>query len=313
MSLRLSTAPHIRSPRSTRRLMFNVVIALMPCAVCGAYFFGLPAVVTMLVSMATAVACEALWQLIARVPVRVSDGSALLTGLILALIISPSAPWWMTMIGSAFAIIIVKQLFGGIGDNFLNPAMAARAVLLASWPAHMTTHLMPTFWGGETVVSGATPLVSGMTDALSYFDLLIGRNVAGAIGETCKLAILAGFAFLVVTRTISWRIPTVTVLTTFVFSWILGFDPLHAVLSGGILFAAVFMATDYTTTPMSSRAQVVYAVGIGVITVVIRNFGNYPEGVTYAVLFMNILTPLLDRYIPHKIYGYRKTKEAKKA
>lgn len=310
MSLRLSTAPHIHSHFTTRKMMGNVLLALLPCAAASVYYFGLPALYTMLISMATAVVSEFLWQKIARQTVRVGDLSALLTGLLLALTISPSAPWWMTMIGSAFAIIIVKQLFGGIGDNFLNPALAARAVLLASWPAWMTRHFVPTGWMGAEAVSSATPLVS---KAASYLDLLLGRDVAGAMGETCKIAVLIGLAFLLITHTISWRIPVFTIASTAAFSWILGFDPLYAVLSGGILFAAVFMATDYATSPMSTPAQTIYAVGIGLITVIIRNYGAYPEGVTYAVLFMNIVAPLLDRCVPNKVYGYKKNKEAKKA
>ena len=161
-------------------------------------------------------------------------------------------------------------------------------------------------------VSTATPLARGAEGSYSYLELLLG-NVPGTIGETCKLAILAGLLLLLLTRTVTWRIPVIMLGSTAFFSWILGFDPLYAVLSGGVLFAAAFMANDYATSPMSSRAQVVYTAGIGLITVVIRNYGSYPEGVTYAVLFMNILTPLLDRFMPHKIYGHQKVKEAKKA
>ena len=311
MNLILSTAPHIRSPRSTQKLMFNVAIALLPSAAAGVYFFGMDALITLLVSMATAVLSEFLWQKINKQTVRVGDGSALLTGLILGLIVSPTVPWWAVMIGSAFAILIVKQLFGGIGDNFLNPAMAARAVLLASWPAYLTKHVLPSCWSGADAVTSATPL-SGAMEA-SYLDLFLGKGIPGAIGETCKAAILLGLVFLLLTKTITWRIPVVTMASACAFSWIFGTDPLETALSGGILFAAVFMATDYATSPMSSRAQLAYAAGIGLITVVIRNYGSYPEGVTYAVLFMNILTPLLDRCMPHRIYGYQKKREAKKA
>lgn len=306
MSLRLSTAPHIRSPRSSTRLMINVLIALMPSAVLGVVYYGLKALMVIMVSMATAVAAEYIWQKLMHLPVRVNDCSALVTGMILALCVTPEVSWWMIMIGSAFAIIIVKQLFGGIGDNFLNPALAARAMMLASWPATMTKHI-----AAIDGVTSATPLAAGMTKAdFPYMELLIGR-IPGVIGETCKLAIIIGLAYLLVSHTVTWRIPTFTVLSSFVLAWILGMDPLYTILSGGLLFGAAFMANDYTTSPMSSRAQIVYACGIGFITTIIRKWGAYPEGMTYAVLFMNLLTPLLDRYIPHKVYGHSVIKEDK--
>ncbi len=330
--------------------MLNVLLALLPSAAAGVWYFGTRALMLLCVSTASAVVAEYLWQKLGRHPVRVGDLSAVVTGLILSLILPPTATWWMAVVGSAFAIIVVKQLFGGIGDNFLNPAMAARAVLLASWPARMTAYVTASRFGADAV-SAATPLAhavdaasaaaslahgadaaatatvlahgadaasaaatlaSSVESSYSYLELFLG-SIPGAIGETCKVAILAGLLLLLLTRTVTWRIPVVMLGSTAFFSWILGFDPLYAVLSGGVLFAAAFMANDYATSPMSSHAQVVYAAGIGLITVVIRNYGSYPEGVTYAVLFMNILTPLLDRFMPHKIYGHQRVKEAKKA
>lgn len=330
--------------------MLNVLLALLPSAAAGVWYFGTRALMLLCVSTASAVVAEYLWQKLGRHPVRVGDLSAAVTGLILGLILPPTATWWMAVVGSAFAIIVVKQLFGGIGDNFLNPAMAARAVLLASWPARMTAYVTASRFGADAV-SAATPLAhavdaasaaaslahgadaaatatvlahgadaasaaatlaSSVESSYSYLELFLG-SIPGAIGETCKVAILAGLLLLLLTRTVTWRIPVVMLGSTAFFSWILGVDPLYAVLSGGVLFAAAFMANDYATSPMSSHAQVVYAAGIGLITVVIRNYGSYPEGVTYAVLFMNILTPLLDRFMPHKIYGHQRVKEAKKA
>lgn len=306
MNLRLSTAPHIRSPHSSTRLMLNVVIALLPAAACGVYNYGIKALMVILVSMATAVASEYLWQKLTRRPVHVKDCSALVTGLILALVVTPETPWWMIMIGSAFAIIVVKELFGGIGDNFLNPALAARALLLASWPAVLTSHTdIVKHFGEVDAITSATPLAN--PSEFSYLDLIIG-NIPGVIGETCKWAILLGLAYLLITRTVTWRIPVFTVGSAFVMAWILGLDPLFSILSGGLIFAAAFMANDYTTSPMSTRAQIVYACGIGIITMIIRKWGAYPEGATYAVLFMNLLTPLLDRYIPHKVYGHKEVK-----
>lgn len=307
MNLRLSIAPHIRSGETTSRLMLNVIIALVPCAIAGIYNFGVNALVVLAVSMVTAVAAEYLFQVIARRPVRVGDLSALVTGLILGLNLPPTAPWWMAMVGSAFAIIIVKELFGGIGSNFMNPALTARAVLLASWPVFMTTFVNPTYWAeGVDAVTTATPLATG---GVAPLDLLLGR-IPGSIGEVSKIMILVGLAYLLITRTISWRIPVIMVATTGLLSWAFGSDPLAAVLSGGLLFGAVFMATDYTTSPMTAKGQALYAVGCGLIVAVIRAFGNYPEGVTYGILVMNVATPLIDKFIKNRVYGHRKEEKA---
>ena len=307
MNLRLSIAPHIRSGETTSRLMLNVIIALVPCAIAGIYNFGVNALVVLAVSMVTAVAAEYLFQVIARRPVRVGDLSALVTGLILGLNLPPTAPWWMAMVGSAFAIIIVKELFGGIGSNFMNPALTARAVLLASWPVFMTNFVNPTYWAeGVDAVTTATPLATG---SVATLDLLLGR-IPGSIGEVSKIMILVGLAYLLITRTISWRIPVIMVATTGLLSWAFGSDPLAAVLSGGLLFGAVFMATDYTTSPMTAKGQAVYAVGCGLIVAVIRAFGNYPEGVTYGILVMNVATPLIDKFIKNRVYGHRKEERA---
>ena len=316
MSLRISTAPHMHNPLTTQRLMQYVFIALLPTAVWGIYAFGFSAALVLAVSVASAVAAEVLWQWIAHQPVRVNDFSAIVTGLILGLNLPSTAPWWMAMVGSAFAIIVVKQLFGGLGDNFLNPALAARAVLLAYWPVHMaaSAYVAPTFFeAGVDAVSAATPLSSpGSYTLLQRF---LGQ-IPGTIGEVSKAAILIGFLFLLVTGTISWRIPVVMVGSVYVFTLLIvggGFESaLIATLSGGVLFGAVFMATDYVTSPIRPVAQIIYAVLIGLIIVLIRQFGNYPEGVTYGILLMNIFTPLIDRFLPQKIYGYQK-KEAKKA
>ncbi|MBE5786463.1 MAG: RnfABCDGE type electron transport complex subunit D [Clostridiales bacterium] len=307
MNLRISTAPHVHHPVTTQRLMLYVLLALLPTAAAGVYIFGLSALWILCISMASAVIAEFAWQKIAKKPVRIHDLSALVTGLILGLNLPSSAPWWLAMIGSVFAVIIVKQLFGGLGDNFLNPAMAARAVLLASWPVHMTTYVTPTlFTAGVDAVTTATPLATGAP----LMDLFLG-NIPGTIGEVSKVAILAGCLFLIVTKTIHWQIPVAVVGSVALFSWAFGTDPLTAILSGGVLFGAVFMATDYVTSPMTAWGQVVYAVGIGLIISIIRKFGAYPEGVTYGILLMNIATPLIDRFIPRNIYGYKK--EAKKA
>ena len=314
MSLRISTAPHMHNPLTTQRLMQYVCIALLPTAAWGVYAFGLPALLVLGVSMASSVLAEFVWQKIAKQPVRINDFSALVTGLILGLNLPATAPWWMVLIGAFFAVIIVKQLFGGLGDNFLNPALAARAVLLASWPVHMTASacVNPTFFqAGVDAVSTATPL--GAPGNYTLMQLFLGQ-CPGAIGEVSKAAILVGLLFLLVTKVISWRIPVIMTASVFCCTMLIGGATpeaaLAAVLSGGVLFGAVFMATDYVTSPITPWGQVIYAVGIGLIITLIRQFGSYPEGVTYGILLMNIATPLIDR-LPRKIYGIKK--EAKKA
>lgn len=307
MNLRISTAPHIHHPVTTQRLMIYVLLALLPTTAVGIYAFGLPALMLLAISCVTAVLSEFLWQKIAKKRVLISDCSALVTGLILGLNLPANAPWWLAVIGSAFAVLLVKQLFGGLGDNFLNPAMAARAVLLASWPVHMTSFVLPTFFSGADAVTGATPLA---TKSAQLMDLFMG-NIPGTIGEVSKVAILLGLLILLFTRTITWHIPFTMVASVFVFSWLFGADPVYAILSGGVLFGAVFMATDYVTNPMTASGKMIYAAGIGLIITVIRQFGAYPEGVTYGILLMNIATPLIDRFLPQKIYG--RQKEVKKA
>lgn len=306
MTLRLSTAPHIRSGVTTASLMRNVLISLIPCVIVGIYNFGWDAVAVIGVSMGTAIISEYLFQIIAKRRVQVGDLSCLVTGLLLALTLPSTAPWWMVLIGSAFAIVLVKELFGGIGSNFMNPALTARAVLLASWPVLMTKFVTPTYWQeGVDAVTTATPLAAGNA---SIMQLLTGA-VGGSIGEVSKIAILIGFIFLLVTGTISWRIPVCMVGAAAAMAWILKIDPLLTVLEGGLLFGAVFMATDYTTSPMTAGAQCIYACVCGILVVIIRKFGSYPEGVTYAILFMNIVTPLLDKYFRHRVYGHGKEKK----
>lgn len=309
MTLKLSGAPHLLAPKDTRATMLIVVASLLPAAAAGIYFFGLNAALVLAVAMASAVASEWIWQKLAKKPVRIGDYSALVTGLILGLNLPAGVPLWIPAVGSVFAIVIVKQLYGGIGHNFMNPAMAARAMLLASWPARMTTWLVPSrrlFTQAADAVSSATALAGG---EYGYLDLFLG-NVPGTIGEVCKAAILLGFAILLLSGVIKWRIPVVFVGVAALCTWAFGSgtfnftgDPLAGVLSGGLLFGAVFMATDYTTSPMTAKGEYLYAALGGLIVSVIRAFGAYPEGVTYAILLMNIATPLIDKYTKRRIYG----------
>ncbi len=321
LNLNVSTAPHVRTHESTTSIMRHVLVALAPALIAGTYFFGLRSLLIAAVCVASCVGFEYLYEKIMKRPVTIGDLSAAVTGLLLALTLPVTATWWMCVIGSAVAILLAKQLFGGIGDNFLNPALTARAVLLASWPARMSgaAFVSPNFLGSVDSVSSATPLAYGARLApggASMLDLFIGK-IPGTIGEVCKIAILIGFVYLLVTRVISWHVPVIIVLTTGVFTWLFaggGIEtPVVAMLQGGILFGAVFMATDYSTCPMSALGQVIFAAGIGLLTAVIRCFAGYPEGVTYAILFMNIVTPLLDKYITPRVYGEaKKTKEGEK-
>lgn len=312
MRLRLSTAPHILAKDNTRIIMQDVLIALAPTTAAGIYFFGWQAALLLAVSILSAVVAEGVWQLAARRPVRIGDLSAAVTGMLVALNLPSTAPWWVAVVGSVFAVIVVKQLFGGIGHNFMNPALAARALLLLSWPVRMTTYLPPQrlidFTGASTaevgdVITSATPLSTG---SASIYDLFMG-NITGTIGEVCKAAILIGFVYLLIRGTIGFHIPVLFVGSVALMTWVLGGDPLYAVLSGGVLFGAVFMATDYVTNPMLLLGQCIFAVGCGVMVVIIREFTQNPEGVTYAILLMNAVTPLIDRFMKRKVYGEVKT------
>ncbi len=307
MNLRLSTGPHLLSRESTRTLMLDVLIALVPTAAAGIYLFGTKAAWVLAVAVISAVLCEYAWQKLMKQPVRVSDLSAVVTGLILGLNLPAQAPLWLPAIGSAIAVLLVKQLFGGLGHNFMNPALLARGILLASWPARMSVFYLPVRVLGSTSVLPSPDAMSAATALIrpsgyATYDLLIG-NIPGSIGEVCKIAILVGFLYMLFVGTVTWHIPVVFVGTTALLTWALGGDPLAAVLSGGLLFGAVFMATDYVTNPMLRVGQVIFAAGCGLIVTVIRQYGSYPEGVTYAILLMNILTPLIDRLTSRRVYG----------
>ena len=308
MNLRLSTGPHYLSRESTQTLMLDVLIALVPTTAAGIYLFGMKAAWVLAVAVISAVFSEYAFQKLAKRPVRVMDLSAVVTGLILGLNLPAEAPLWLPAIGSAIAVILVKELFGGIGHNFMNPAMLARGILLASWPARMSVYYLP------VRVLGATSAVPAGTDAVSaatalirpggyqVYDLLMG-NIPGTIGEVCKIAILIGFLYMLFVSTVRWHIPVIFVGTVALMTLLLGGDPVKAVLSGGLLFGAVFMATDYVTNPMLKTGQIIFAVGCGVLVTVIRLTRAYPEGVTFAILLMNILTPLIDRMTSRRVYG----------
>lgn len=298
MFLSASSSPHIRSKEDTSVIMRDVVIALIPALIASVYYFGMDALILTLISIVTAVVTEGLIQKIIKVPVRIYDGSAVVTGMLLAFNLPPTAPWWLAVIGSAFAIAIVKLAFGGIGQNFMNPALAARAFLLASWGTRMTTFEWP------DIVGTATPLemLAAGGEVPSYMDLFLG-NVAGVLGETSALAILIGGAYLLYRGVISWRVPVIYLGTVAVITLIAGSDPVYHLLSGGLMLGAFFMATDYSSSPVTAKGQVIFALGCGILTSVIRLWGGYPEGVSYSILLMNVATPLIDKYTRPRVYG----------
>ena len=304
MKLNLSPAPHVHASQTTQALMLNVIIALIPCALAGIWVFGPGALILICLCVLGAVASEYLWQVLTSQPVHVNDLSAAVTGLILALNLPATTPWWVALMGSAFAVVVVKGLFGGLGDNFINPALAARAMMLAAWPRYMTVWRQPAGWNlAADAVTTATPLSSPGNYTLTQLAL---GSIPGSVGEVCKIAIVIGFIYLVVTKTITWRIPVVMVASATLFCTLLGMDPAASALSGGLLFGAVFMATDYVTCPMDPIAQIVYAALAGLLVALIRKYSSYPEGVTYAILLMNIAAPIFDHFCKRHVYGHEK-------
>ncbi len=305
--LTISTNPHIKDKDNVNKIMWFVVLALLPAAIAGIYFFKTKALLTIIVSVISAVLTELLIQKLTKKEITIKDGSAVLTGLLLALVLSPLVPWWTTMLGAIFAIAIGKMAFGGLGHNIFNPALAGRAFLVASWPALMTTWLLV---DGTT---GATPLgllkLEGIKTA--YNPLLIG-SIGGCIGETSAIALLIGAAFLFYKKIITWEIPATYIGTVFIFALIFRQDPIFHILAGGLLIGAFFMATDYVTSPLTRNGKLIFGFGCGFLTIILRLFSGYPEGVMFSILLMNAATPLIDRYTKLKPFGYRKpAKEVK--
>ena len=312
----VSSSPHIRTNETTTSIMRDVIIALIPALFCSIVFFGLRSIYIVAISVSACVGFEYLWQKITKKPVTISDGTAAVTGVLLAMNVPVTAPWWMMVIGSFVAIIIAKQLYGGVGHNFVNPALAGRAFLLASWPVLMTRWVMPFSTGfpiSPDLVSAATPLAilkgTQVGELPSFVDMFIG-NMSGCLGETSALALIVGGAYLVIRKVISPRIPLCFIGTVAVLSFIFSNGDLSAsesvlysILSGGLMLGAIFMATDYVTSPITAKGQAIMGIGCGVITFVIRKFGGYPEGVSYAILLMNIATPLIDKYCRPKKFG----------
>lgn len=314
----LGSSPHAFSLVDTPRIMLSVVIALVPATAYGIYLYGLAALGVVVTSIVAAVLSEYLFRKIIKANTTIGDFSAVVTGLLLALVLPPATPLWMVALGAVFAIVVAKEFFGGLGANPFNPALIGRAFLLMSFPAAITSWVLPKGMTLATdAVSAATPLNmlkqgTALSDVAKYFgasdtgafyrQLFMGYR-SGCIGESSILLVLLGGLFLLGIGVIQWIVPVSVLASTFVFSWVLGMDPVLGLLTGGIVFGAFFMATDYATRPMTAYGQAIFGVGIGLITVLIRKFGGYPEGVTYAILIMNILTPFLNKLRPKK-YGF---------
>ena len=327
LKLIASSSPHIRSNEDTRSIMLDVIIALLPAMGWSIYCFGIKALVLTLVSVVSCVFFEWAYRKLMKKSCMVGDLSAVVTGMLLSFVCPVDLPWWVIIIGAFFSIVVVKQLYGGIGCNFLNPALAGRAILLASYATAMTTWTLPTS-KVDTVVSTATPLAimkegtvekfTELTANYSVGDMFIGR-VGGSLGEVSALALLLGFAWLLIRKVISWHTPVAFIGTVAILTLIsapAGIDNvqymLYNVFGGGLMLGAIFMATDYATSPVTKPGQMIFGIGCGLLTCFIRRFGSYPEGVCYSILIMNCTTWLLDKYIRPTIYGAVK-KEKKEA
>lgn len=309
-NLTISYSPHIHGENNIRKIMLDVLIALIPAFIGSLYFFGLKALVTVATSVAFSVLFEYAWNKITNKENTTNDLSAMVTGVLLAFSLPPQIPLYMVIIGDAFAIIIVKCFYGGIGQNFVNPALAARAFLLACWPVAMTSYCPPSdpfslFSSSVDATSGATPLnvLKYGGEVTSLTDLFFG-NTMGCIGEISTILILIGAIYLLVKGIINLVIPATYIITVGVFGALFSdFSFMFHILSGGVMLVGFFMATDYATSPVSRKGQFIYAFGAGIITGVIRLFGGYPEGVTYAILIMNVVTPLLDKHAKPRLFG----------
>ena len=328
LKLSVSSTPHIRANNSIQDVMLDVIIALMPVAFAAVVLFGQRAFAVMLVSVISCVGFEWLYQKLAHKKSTIGDMSAIVTGLLFAFCLPVNVPYYIVVIGAFVAIIITKQFFGGIGQNFMNPALVGRVFVLASFPVALTkfpwtkVHI---FTKEADIITGATPLSAEWTYSVPSIKTQFlgvyetGAALPGCLGETCALAILIGLAYLLIRKVISIRIPLAFVGSVFVMTLLFGGNavasvqnPIAAVLSGGILLGAVFMATDYVTSPTTAFGQVIFGIGCGVITCIIRFWGGYPEGVSFAILLMNILTPLIDKWTVPKAFGFVNGKGGRK-
>jgi Na+-translocating ferredoxin:NAD+ oxidoreductase subunit D len=318
----ISASPHIKSNQSTKGIMWTVNLALAPAAIMGMFYFGLLGIQTYVLCIVSSVVSEYIYQKLMKQKITINDGSAFLTGLLLAMNLPPSVPFYIPFLGSFFAIVLTKQLFGGLGFNLFNPALMARAFLMVSFPKILTTWVEPvkSFVASDTVTT-ATPLgilkLDGYAKVIEafggqyqlYMNLLMG-NRSGSLGETAIFLLFVGGCFLLLTRIISWHIPVAYLGTAALMAWIFGAkgvffggDPLLHLLSGGMMLGAFFMATDYVTSPMSSKGKIIFGIGCGFLTMLIRLKGAYPEGVMFSILIMNCFSPLIDKAFQPKVFG----------
>ncbi len=326
IKLTVASSPHVRCNETIPKIMWNVVAALVPAAAFGVYYFGVNALVNIIVAIVSAVIFEFLWEKAMHKRITITDGSAVITGLLLAMTCPPSLPWWMSIVGSFLAIVVCKQAMGGLGYNIFNPAHVGRAGLMVSWPVAMTTW---TQVNGTVIdgVAGATPLnvfKHGGSDALFqlfgtndwssiYQSLFFGfRN--GSLGETSTVLLILGGLWLIYKGYVNWQVPVVMIATVGILTGAVYGSAnvaLFQMMAGGLIIGAFFMATDMVTAPITVKGQVIFALGCGLITVLIRVLGGYPEGVCYSILLMNTLTPLIDRLVKPTVFGAVKTKGAK--
>lgn len=305
----VSPSPHDENYTKTTNIMLNVIIALLPAWGAAVYFFGLRVIPLTAVCIGSCIFFEYISRAMMKRSNTIGDLSAVVTGLILAMNLPSTLPYWMAVIGSFVAIVIVKQLFGGLGQNFANPAITARIVLMISFPAAMTKWVEPFTHTDLDAISSATPLsLAGTDNAVSYLDLFLGKS-GGCLGETCALALLIGGLYLAARKIISLAAPLSFIGSLFILSWISGSDPVYQILAGGVFLGAFFMATDYATTPITTKGKIVFGLGCGIITFIIRRFGSYPEGVSFSILLMNVLTPYIEQLTRTKVLG---AKEAEK-
>jgi electron transport complex protein RnfD len=303
----VSISPHLHKDESVSKIMWLVALSLIPAGVAGVFIFGLSALWVIILGVVSALLAELVLQALTKRKITLLDGSAFITGLLLAYNLPPKVPFWLPIIGSFFAIAIGKQAFGGLGQNIFNPALAGRVFLMASWPKYMTTFNKP-----FDAITSATPLAlikeGKALENISYLNLFLGKR-GGCIGEVCILALVLGALFLLLKGYISWHIPFTYIFSVGLFTYIFGQkglftgDWLFHLLSGGLILGAFFMATDYVTSPLTRRGQIIFGIGCGLITAVIRVFGGYPEGASYAILMMNAATPIIDRYTKTRVYG----------
>ncbi len=307
----VATSPHLHIGESVTRIMWMVVVSLLPAGIAGVIIFGIPALRVIVLGVLSALITEAVLQSLTKRKITVLDGSAFITGLLLAYNLPSGVPFWLPIAGSVFSIAIGKQVFGGLGQNIFNPALVGRVFLMASWPRHMTTFARPSTYDAVTSATPLAALKEGkVLEYISKWDLFWGWR-GGCIGEVCIVALLLGALLLLIRGYISLHVPLSFIFTTVLLTYIFGpsglfsGDWLFHILSGGLILGAFFMATDYVTSPLTYKGQIIFGAGCGLVTAIIRLWGGYPEGVSYAILMMNAATPIIDRYTRNRVYGTR--------